>query len=243
LPIQPAHVGGHCRLSLQGGFDGTRDTITPSGEQEVIGTGRKPERDAAEDNRFRFASFIEKLVLLALGFALTTAAGAYLSNQFRIESTRAQLQITAMDSEITRVTQVFEAISQLMDKRLFRMRRVHDVFSGAAGEEREQRLAEYRTVFIEWNDNLNRYRALFAMYFQPNADELACKKSFEGIALKFAQAHRELQKLIGHTEVNSVENLKHSLDELNICVYSLDSFMLAQINARRADYQNKISNH
>jgi len=125
-------------------------------EQVVASAVKKPDPPANDENRFRLGPFIEKLVLLILGFALTTAVGAYLSNQFRTESTRVELEIAAMESDINRAVQAFEAISQLMDKRLFRMRRVHDVLIGAAAEEREQRLADYRTAFVEWNDNLNR---------------------------------------------------------------------------------------
>jgi hypothetical protein len=79
------------------------------------------------------------------------------------------------------------------------------------------------------------------MYFQPNRDELACRRSFEGLALEFARTHGELQKLIRQKEERAAEELKGQLDHLNVCVYALDSFMLDRINALRTDYQNKIS--
>jgi hypothetical protein len=214
---------------------------SPQSEQETA-TAQNTNRAAKDDNRFRLAPFIEKLVLLVLGFGLTTVVGSYLSNQFRSESTRAELEISAMQSEISRAVQVFEAISQIREKRVFRVGRADDIFTGAAAEDREQRLADYRTAVIEWNDNLNRYRALSAIYFRPNESELACGKSFEGIALVFAEAHGELQKLIAEREDGSAEKLKRLMDHLNVCVYKLDSFMLLRINERRVDYASKIGN-
>ena len=99
--------------------------------------------EAENDDRGKlkpFSGFFEKLILLFIGFALTTAVGGFLSDRFRRESARTELEIASMQSDIGRSVQVFENISQLMDKRLFRMRRLHDVFNGNIGfDEYQQR--------------------------------------------------------------------------------------------------------
>lgn len=210
-------------------------------ERDAAGTQANPDRDERDSYRFRLGSFVEKLALLVVAFMLTTVVGTYLSNQFRSESTRAELEIAAMQSDINRLIQVFEAISQLMDKRLFRTSRLHDVFTGDAPDQEQPRLVDYRTALIEWNDNVNRYRALFAMHFQPDDSDLTCGTSFEDIMAAFAKTHIELQKLISRKKDGDPDKVASLLRDLNNCVYDLDTFMLTRINARRAAYENRIS--
>ena len=199
----------------------------------------------------RDAGFLHKLVLLLIGFALTSLLGTYLANQFRRETAKTEFEVAAMQADISRSIAVFETLSQLMDKRLFRMSRLHDVFNGDIGPEAlQERLADYRAVFIEWNDNANRYRALFAFYFSrasvtaaADPPTMPCAESFETIATHFNKTHVELQKLINKTPDGSSAKLKQMLDELNACTYALDEWMLFRMSALRAAYREKIASY
>jgi hypothetical protein len=220
---------------------------------EGAGCEEAPFKEEKNDEQKKpFAGFVEKLILLVIGFALTTLVGGFLADRFRRESAKTELEIAAMQSDIGRSVQVFENISQLMDKRLFRMRRLHDVFNGNVGSDAfPQRLADYRSVLIEWNDNLNRYRALYAFAFTPAASRQSppvtvtdsCATSFEAIAGSFTALHIELQKLIDKKGDGSAQKTQGLLDDLNVCIYILDERMLSSINDLRTAYKNKITNH
>jgi hypothetical protein len=134
------------------------------------------DKDKEGKSTHNFAGFFEKLALILITFFLTTGVGGYLADRFRKENAKTEVQIAAMQADIGRSIQTFEAISQLMDKRLYRMRRLHDVFikDNIDIAQSEQRLSDYRVALIEWNDNLNRFRALSAFYFaSPKNPELA----------------------------------------------------------------------
>jgi hypothetical protein len=120
-------------------------------EKDEDREGNSPEAQNNDDERYSFAGFSEKLVLLVVGFGLTTLVGGYLADQFRKESARTALELADMQMDITQSVQLFEIISQLMDKRLFRMRRMHDVYDVEPApyvlNQKEQRLSDYRAVF------------------------------------------------------------------------------------------------
>lgn len=229
----------------------------PAAAKKVLENDNRQDSSSGVDNDDRgkpkpFSGFFEKVVLLVIGFALTTAVGGFLSDRFRRETARTELEIAAMQSDIGRSVQVFENISQLMDKRLFRMRRLHDVFNGNVGPDAyPQRLSDYRNVLIEWNDNLNRYRALYVFSFNPVARPQplptiatdACSDSFELIARGFRDAHNELQKLIDKKEEASTEKMQGLLDHLHVCIYLLDEKMLSNIRDQKAAFREKITNH
>jgi hypothetical protein len=180
---------------------------------------------------------------------LTGWFGNYLTDKFRRETAKTEFEVAAMQSDISRSMQFFEDVSRMMDKRLFRMRRLHDTFvAGVDPDASRERLIDYRTVLIEWNDNINRYRSLFSLHFTTYAasNEATghfCANSFEALAADFANAHTELQKLINKREDGSAKRLEVMLDGLNICVYALDEFMLRRIEALRAAYREKIAGH
>jgi hypothetical protein len=227
----------------------------PSTIKKIISDeGRLEEasEEVSDDQKKPFSGFMEKLILLVVGFALTTLVGGVLADRFRRENARTELEIAAMQSDIARSIQVFENISQLMDKRLFRMRRLHDVFNGDIGSDAlPQRLSDYRNVYIEWNDNLNRYRALYVVSFTsadsqqplPVVSPGSCSDSFEEIASEFNAAHTALQKLIDKKAAASTQDMKGYLDRLNVCVYSLDERMLASITAKSEAYRKRIAGH
>jgi hypothetical protein len=72
-----------------------------------------------------------------------------------------QLQMQLMEQERERAVLIFDEISRLMDKRLYRLRLVYwRLKSGHDGTgwpaETAERFEEYRQVLYEWNDSINR---------------------------------------------------------------------------------------
>jgi hypothetical protein len=198
-----------------------------------------------------YTDFLQKLLLLVIGFVLTYWCGNYLTDKFRRETAKTEFEFASMQSDISRSLQIFEDVSRMMDKRLFRMRRLHDTFVASLDSDTaRERLIDYRNTLIEWNDNINRYRSLFSLYFAPNNNSVSsdssygfCGNNFETVAAEFANAHIELQRLIDKKEGGSAKKLEAMLEGLNICVYDLDEFMLKRIDAMRATYREKIGSH
>jgi hypothetical protein len=112
----------------------------------------------------------EFLPLLA-GFLLTTVAGGLLGYFFQIRSWSHQHEVQFREQERERAVKVFEEISRLLDKRLYRLRQIYWALSRSAEsqrkEEMEEKMEEYRAVLYEWNDNVNRNLALMQQYFGP----------------------------------------------------------------------------
>jgi hypothetical protein len=194
-----------------------------------------------------FASFIEKVVLILITFGLTTILGTELTERYKKASASKEFEIAAMSSDLSRSVTTFEDISRALDERLFRMRQLSDVFDGSISDDAlTDRRLEYRKVFLSWNDNLNRRAALFDFYFgQPRKigqDAVVgnCYESFYAVADKFRSAHQSLQRLIDKRPDSSVSILKSELDEINVCNYFLDQFMLTKMMSQRATHRERI---
>ena len=123
----------------------------------------------------------QQLLLLVAGFVLTSVVGGALGSWFQRrawahqhETQRRdeehQREVQRRDEEHQRALTTFEEVSRLLDRRLYRMRRLYwaarDTAVGAGDQERlAAARADYRVVLAEWNDNLNRNLALVETYF------------------------------------------------------------------------------
>jgi hypothetical protein len=122
------------------------------------------------------------LLPVVVGFLLTTVLGGLLGFVFQNRSWEHQHRIQQAEQERhyrsqlaeerrERALQVFDELSRLMDKRLYRLRLVYwslDAQDGAAADHataHEQRFEDYRQVLYEWNDSINRNLALLQHYF------------------------------------------------------------------------------
>jgi hypothetical protein len=116
------------------------------------------------------AAMGDQVLLLVIGFALTSVLGGLLGWFFQTRGWSHQHRAQQRDQEREQAIKVFEEVSSLLDRRLYRMRLVFWTArrrAGAGGnvdaldEAREQ----YREVVTTWNDNLNRILALVHTYF------------------------------------------------------------------------------
>jgi hypothetical protein len=112
----------------------------------------------------------EQVVLLVIGFGLTSVLGGALGLFFQTRSWTHQHRAQQRDQEREQAIKVFEEVSSLLDKRLYRMRQLfwaakRRAGAGTDGDGVDQAREEYRHVVATWNDNLNRILALVQTYF------------------------------------------------------------------------------
>src|SRR3954463_15901025 len=98
----------------------------------------------------------EQLIPLIAGFLLTTVLGGGLGFFFQGRTWKHQHGVVLEEQERERAVRVFEEVSRLLDKRLYRMRLVYWplVREREGGELSTQDAPwdEYRSVVRDWND-------------------------------------------------------------------------------------------
>jgi hypothetical protein len=166
----------------------------------------------------------DELVLLVVGFALTTVAGGVLGYLLQNRSWSRQHEITLAQAEREAALRVFEELSTLMDRRLYRMRRLEGVLSdpAAADDELGSALADYRAVLFEWNDSLNRNLARVETYFGRSVRtylELHVYEGFKGLHERLMSMRR---KRVADSPVASVAD---ALQPLSDRIYDLNAAM------------------
>ena len=126
---------------------------------------------------------LASLLPVITGFFLTTVLGGALGFFFQNRSWEHQHKIQQAEQERQHQLQlaeqareqalrVFDEVSRLMDKRLYRLRLVYWSLQAEVGQSEHSRLAmarfkDYRKVLYEWNDSINRNLALLQHYFEP----------------------------------------------------------------------------
>jgi hypothetical protein len=172
-----------------------------------------------------------QLVLTGVAFVLTTLLGTIIANRY--ESRRAKTDFREKQRDAARV--VYEELSRLMDKRLYRMRQVAWVLDriDAGKDEVEAKWADYRGVLYEWNDSLNRNLALTLRYFGPAVmEKFECDvaEMFAGANEELREHHRErLGEADGSSRVLTLEQVDLYLEEVEHALYRLNDQMLAVI--------------
>lgn len=117
-----------------------------------------------------------QVLLLVIGFALTSVLGGALAYFFQTRSWAHQHQAQQRDQLHEQAMKVFEEISSALDKRLYRMRLVFWAAkrcapAGADLSNLRKALGDYRKTLADWNDNLNRTLALVQTFFGGAARE------------------------------------------------------------------------
>lgn len=154
-----------------------------------------------------------EIVAIVVGFALTTVAGGWWAAHLQQRSWRNQNDVRLMEAERQRAAQVCGELSQLLDKRLYRMRRLYwavqdHMRSGTAEGILDRRLKEYDEVLYEWNDTLNLNLAWIGTYFGDAATEYldASYERFRAAGLRLEDAVNRAHEGI---------DVSGELDELN----------------------------
>jgi len=116
----------------------------------------------------------DQVLLLLIGFALTSVLGGALGFFFQTRSWSHQHRVQRRDQTHEQAMKVFEEVSSALDKRLYRMRLVfwaakRGARGGADLSALNRALKDYRDAIAEWNDNLNRSLALVQTFFGAGA--------------------------------------------------------------------------
>jgi hypothetical protein len=170
----------------------------------------------------------EQIIILGIGFILTSVIGGLLGYYFQNRSWRYQNTEKLAETERRTATAVYEEISKILDKRLYRMAQLHWKLQDPATEHEilEKHMNNYRDVLYEWNDMLNRNLALTQAYFGNEIRTILENTIFE----EFKRIGRSLeatyiQKRKNSTIVSS-EQADKDLVKLSHNVYSLNLKMI-----------------
>ena len=169
------------------------------------------------------------LVILLFGFILTTLVGGFLAQSWQTRSARIAREAEQKRVEQRAATQVFEELSRIMDKRLYRMRRVHNgLGSNLSKEKMSARWEAYREVLFEWNENLNRNLALVKRYFGDDARNVLEYK----IQARFIEFGRLLEGGPYPENIKSKYDHRQSVaDDLNDVIYQFDIALISDIQS------------
>jgi hypothetical protein len=188
----------------------------------------------------------QQLLLLIVGFVLTSVAGGALGSWFQrrawahqheiqLRDEERQREVQRRDEEHLRALKTFEEVSQLLDRRLYRMRRLYwaarEVAAGTGDLERlAAARADYRAVLTEWNDNLNRNLALIETYFGTPARNVMSGQIYEGFAA-LGRGLEEIVKMASATGGSPIEvpRFGYRVTRLSRAVYALNLQMLRQL--------------
>ena len=156
----------------------------------------------------------DQVVLLFVGFILTTVLGGTLGYVFQRRAWTHQFNIQRAATERSAASSALDELSSLLDKRRYRMLRVYWQLDSGEPKELDRRVAAYQTVLEEWNDGLNRRLALVATHFGSGL-----KGELEGLYETYRRAGQLLDAAVravrrGHS-AEQLETLVGLLDGLN----------------------------
>jgi Tfp pilus assembly protein PilN len=117
----------------------------------------------------RLEAAMNQLTTLLVGFVLTSVLGGALGVLFQRRTWEHQHQVQAADLKRQQASQVFDEISRLLDRRLYRLRllnwRLQAKAEGKPHTDLDSKMQDYRDALREWNENVNRNLALLQRYF------------------------------------------------------------------------------
>jgi len=181
-----------------------------------------------------------EVFLLILSFFLTSVVGGLLGYYFQNRSWKHQNTAHLQESESLTAKNIFENISMLMDKRLYRSRLLSWSLEDETPQEVviEKHMTEYRQTLYEWNDTLIRNLALVEAYFGNNIRqhlEGTIYESFQRIGklLENQYADWKISKKGTSTTKTSIE-LKKLGDE----IYRLNFSMIKLIQSGKVGVFN-----
>ena len=182
---------------------------------------------------------MDQAVSIVVGFVLTTLIGGWWATRLQNRSWEHQNERRKHEEESRRASEACDDLSRLLDKRLYRMRRLYWSIAAANRspedvEAMEARLDDYNSVLYEWNDRLNANLALLGSHFGT-----AARAYLFDLYERFREVGRKLE--FGVTAVRRRESLPTdftSLDgefegwseaTLNGRVYVLGAALTAQL--------------
>jgi hypothetical protein len=178
------------------------------------------------------AAMGDQVLLLVIGFALTSVLGGALGFFFQTRSWAHQHRAQQRDELHEHAMKVFEEVSTALDRRLYRMRLVFWAAKrcapvGADLSDLRKALDDYRKAVAAWNDNLNRTLALVQTFFGTAAREQLENHIYE----EYSAIGRALDQFVRDVSVSDradvpVPPIGRRLTWLSHQVYSMNLQML-----------------
>lgn len=179
---------------------------------------------------------MKDLVPVVVGFVLTTVLGGALGFFFQRRSWTHQHEVQFAEQERERAVRIFEEVSRIMDKRLYRLRLIHwslaaDGDDDTGSRALNARMEDYRQALYEWNDNINRNLALVQQYFgikMRNRLDRAIGASFVALG-EDVEALWKAKDESG--EGRRPENMDQRINELSTLVYVFNLDMIRAVQS------------
>lgn len=173
----------------------------------------------------------QELLLLGIGFVLTTVVGGLLTYYFQKRAWGHQHDVAAREQASQQALEAFDQISRLLDKRLYRMRELYWAFNRRRQDTSgrfEKARSSYREVLLEWNESLNRTQAIVEVHFGPSLRE-----ELSAIQDHYAVLHRAVDALLRapKDQLDDIPNLSDRFHKLAIRVYDFNVSMLKRLRS------------
>ena len=171
----------------------------------------------------------DQVVLLLLGFVLTTVVGGAFGYYFQ----RRTWDANRRESERAAAADVFNDVSRAMDERLYRMRLVYWGLKGGDEDRIAAAMDEYRATLLKWNDNLNRNLALVQRYFGRGVWRVLNGTLYEEFAIigrhLEGRYRRRQERELGSDEGARLFTTGRRLQALSHDIFELNRLMIAMI--------------
>ncbi|MGB3073412.1 MAG: hypothetical protein WBP40_01005 [Candidatus Moraniibacteriota bacterium] len=183
-------------------------------------------------------SFLEKIpyrkevFLLTYGFILTGIIGAVITFGLQSASWRYQNNSAKLEKELNVASDVFEQISTVTDKRIYRMDKLDRwLVDGTDDVMINNLMWEYRDVLYEWNDSYNKNKALVNLYF---GTEVSTR--FDYIHFFFKQVGNDLETQYYLSSENrnqeQLVQIGNRIGDLNNIALEINEGMIKKIQAQ-----------
>lgn len=162
----------------------------------------------------------QEIAMLLLGFLLTSVVGGFIGTWFQRRSWAHEHLVQVCDAERDTASKGLASLSDLMDKRLLRMRQLAWKLerAHAIGDAEEERKAN-REARDAWSMRLNGNLSFTERYFGSQA-----RNNLEvDIAGGFGKIHNEFNDLFesGKLDKVAIARIEADIDDLNPTIYTL----------------------
>ena len=174
----------------------------------------------------------DQVVLLVLGFVLTTVLGGLLGYVFQRRAWSHQFDVQRRSDEREAAASALDELSSLLDRRRYRMLLTYWRLDWPEQQDLEEAVLAYRAVLEEWNDGLNRRLALVATHFGSDL-----KRELDLLYEEYREAGRLLEQAVRERRAGEAATdrtpLAEMLERLNTRNYRFAELGLAAIIAGR----------
>ena len=176
---------------------------------------------------------MDALVPLVVGFVLTTVLGGLLGTYLQRRTWNHQNRARLRQEDLRHAGDVCRAVSELLDKRRYRMLRLFFAVRGRAretvsAEVLAERFSDYDQVLYEWNDGLNVNLALVGTYFGQRARD-RLERAYETYQEAGAQLEDAYREAARGSQPAGLDRLGARLAELDGIAYRFSVLMMAQL--------------